>query len=261
MKKIGIVLIAAMLLAGGYFYLTRPTNPLVTGIPPKENSDGTVDYTLLIERPAYEKSEREMITEMVFRFPKVFGAELHTPSKVEISNGMRFDLRSNRTLSFYLDFQTLQPVPPHYMDNRSFNSVADHIVSVSIVASTPRTPSNFENTRWKNDCVETGKKIGNLVEYVSSEKVRSICDLLPTDKKGRLYALSADGSAARANCNADQPACRYMFWLGDLSIHGNIGKINVDNFESLVLSLTKIISLAKVNERTIELSNFSHQEY
>ena len=259
MKKIGIVLIAAMLMAGGYFYFTRPSNPLLTGIPPKDNSDGTIDYTLLMLRKSNQKTDEDKITEWVFRFPKELNAQLSDPVKAETSNGsVVMSLGSNRSVYFYLDVNSMAPVPRNYMEGKSFNSVADNVVSAHIFAFVPRKIGEAKEERWKNDCIATGRKFGNLIEYGTSNSDRSLCNILPNDNRSRLYVLPHDPSQTMITCKTDEPACNFSFWYDDLVLSGNFGKSRLDKYENIAKSILEIIAKAKLSERTVQVSQYTH---
>jgi hypothetical protein len=80
------------------------------GIPPRENADGTIDYTLVdpeahingIEKPPVRK-------EWVLRFPKdvyISGVEQKKVRRFEINGvSLRTDQDPNRSFSFYLNFE------------------------------------------------------------------------------------------------------------------------------------------------------------
>jgi hypothetical protein len=106
MKKAFVALIAIILIAGIGYYLARPADPLLSGIPPRENADGTIDYTL-VNKWLYDKEP----TYWVLRFPNdqyVRTSENWTGDYKNSSNSVGLHTRPNQYIELYFKDNSLE---------------------------------------------------------------------------------------------------------------------------------------------------------
>jgi hypothetical protein len=257
MKKLMVLLLVLAVAAVGYLFYKSAGTPVIADIPPKENADGTVDYTLLWVQKANNASQKDTITEWVFRLPKSYEIRVSKPVSVEVNNGMNFNIQSNSFISFDLDPVTLAPIPLHQIEGNSFNSRADWDVSVQIGPAYPRSADEKRTTEWKDQCVPTGNKIGGLVEYARPNKGYTKCRA--GSKQNLFYALASDDTEKSIDCPSEFPSCSYSFWHGNLRIYGDIGKSRLDRFKAFASFIEHTLDTAKISERTVELSQYQHQ--
>jgi hypothetical protein len=110
MKKTFLAFVAIAITVGGYFYYERVIRKGHPYVAPRENADGTIDYTLIF-RPLPKSQGRYW----VLRFPKewaVVPSESINVGKVQLPNGSVWDFKTvpNNWLEVRLDYPTLKPL-------------------------------------------------------------------------------------------------------------------------------------------------------
>jgi hypothetical protein len=105
---IGIAVVALAVI-----YYRHANDPLVAGIPPKENSDGTIDYTLIGIETAKTGSRKSELLEWVIRLPKNYIARDVSQvdgSEIWFNGGhIKFKGRHNESVALWLKIKDLSP--------------------------------------------------------------------------------------------------------------------------------------------------------
>jgi hypothetical protein len=161
--KIVAVTVVAAAVYGGYL-LKKPTGPWQHPyVPPHENADGTIDYTL-VDKPRRESDGSYWI----LRFPKewdVVPSEAEDPGAVQLPNGTVVDFNSvpNDHVKINFDYQTLTPMKKgeRLKDNEDLRLIA---------RGNPRlflSKEQLETLRRETEqnCNKIGEPLVGVVEY------------------------------------------------------------------------------------------------
>ena len=185
------------------------THPLVGGIAPRFNSDGTTDYTLVQIRRKLENQGKDEYSELVVRMP----------SKAAV-----YGIKDNRRLSFTASFDDLTYRNFEYTPKDSEERTDQSLVEVFFSGNYVIDRNDGFADLLDRECVATGQKIGGLEEYMPKpdEKSASYC-------KDNGYVLWADTTKKRyrahIECNKDEgqkhPNCKYYFARGDDNVWGD----------------------------------------
>ena len=106
---VGALIFAALF--GGYKYFDFAGDTAHPYVPPKENADGTIDYTLI-----FMPLRKYGGSYWVLRFPKdwaVIPSEAEDPGEVRLPGGKVWDFNAvpNWWVKVRLDYTTLKPLP------------------------------------------------------------------------------------------------------------------------------------------------------
>lgn len=180
----GILTVALLIADYGWAHYKFASNPLLSGIGPKYNEDGTVDYTLINRR--YERrNDRVVVAEGAFwtlRLPAEFEAKISEASKSTFypngfgGSAINLNSRPNEYFSFDLSWPKLGPKPPEPEDNFFWNSSAVAEVSragnINVFISNSyygdKTSETFDKFWEDKSCVATDSFGDGFQFYESS---------------------------------------------------------------------------------------------
>ena len=245
-RAIAAVVLCVLVFAR-YKYYQYITDPLIAGIPPKENADGTIDYTLIEVKS--ESSGPKKVSEWVIRFPKKYHVDMSKRQEVEMLNNNvvsgTLTIRSNEYLGFSVDANNLEP-----RDNlTSSNSAFPDAAAVILHAEKSNSYWPSQQRGLNEDCISASKKIGNLLEYTDLDRTKSHCGL-GNVKTNTLYALTRNGSLeAFLSCLNDGHSCYFEFPYGDRKVSGFFGVDNLSKFEVFEGKLKSFLESATVIDR------------
>jgi hypothetical protein len=147
----------------GYKRYMFGNDPLLTGIPPHENLDGTIDYTL-----AFPVSQKHDGYYWVVRFPKNQYVELSQPgeTRIEIPGTAVYGLKSynNQMLTTYFKLQSFQPFTKPYAIDEILKAPHVEVVLSNVWSDRAENSAIFLNKDSKG-CVALGEVAKNIYAY------------------------------------------------------------------------------------------------
>jgi hypothetical protein len=178
--RIIFLLIVLALACGKYIYSHRQNDPVTQSIPPKENADGTIDYTLLSQAP------QSTAHYWVLRFPKTMAvtrSEEQYEGVVTLPNGPSYKLKSqpNENIEFFLRLPTLEPLPAPATAEDIMNAgvlrvyVYNHPYNIKA-----RLPEMMQDIAEK--CVEVGRFEPGVIAYQAKPDYQA-----PKDRPGKCF--------------------------------------------------------------------------
>jgi hypothetical protein len=240
-----ITVILVIAVAALYYQYNR--DPLVAGIPPHDNADGTVSYTLLAEVVAKTPTKSGLqLREWVVKLPKNARVMAVGEENVELNGQPFYRSRKNSSVSFTLDSETMKIAEAgnEIFKSKSLSKTGYLQILIDAGEFLPHRAGGPKTVM--SDCHSTGKMIGLLEEFDNGPSQSGFCEL------GEFgYVLWTDASkkelTAWLRCG-DGPEgshdCLMYFVFHNQRFSGRIGREKYIELPNIVQRLTTLLDAA-----------------
>lgn len=175
-SKLSKAIVLLLVFVAGYFsykYYQFARDPYANGIPPHENSDGTVDYTLAT--PGSAEVDRYY---WVVRLPKDQYAKTSESgeSPIGIINGVGYAFRSysNQSLGLYYKLPSFEPFKSTSTVEERIDGPSIRVTLLNNWSDPAKDSANFLNEHV-TDCIAKGEVEKNLFAYGPYNSNRGRC--------------------------------------------------------------------------------------
>jgi hypothetical protein len=247
---IGIAIVALAVL-----YYRHATDPLAAGIPPKENADGTVDYTLIGIGNSKTTPTKQELLEWVIRLPKKY---IVNDTSQENGSGIWFDGdrieyngRHNEGLQLWLKIKDLSPAEssgsgegtgaPKNPNNIQLDLNADEEVSSGGAAE-----------GLQKRCQSVGTNADGLEQFTPRKQPIN----MPCDFSELGFVLWGDNDKqeikARFDCQKKSilGSCTIFFSHKRKLLFGRIGLEHVNEFKDIIERLDRFLEGVTIKDKT-----------
>ena len=242
LMKIVLLLLVAICGYYGYKYYRYASDPLVAGVPPRKNADGTYDYTM------FSKEGREgefpgKIREWVVRLDPKYVGRAYGEEDFSI-NGGGFEVsskgRHNLGYNIYLKVSDLRPVA-NIEKVRDF--LPDELPSFEVILDAEKDYKVDEERQGLYDtqyyCAPLNQQEFGLELFGPSKEKNLSC------RDGTLYALWQDKKkkklAATLLCRTKSTSCNAVVYLSGRKLLGYYGFNARDKFSDFIPRFEKFM--------------------
>jgi hypothetical protein len=230
------------LIFAAYIFWHHVTDPLVVGVPPRINGDGTIDYALIEVKsgPGGQASKAEW----VLRLPAALNVN-HSVQNTSGSNSA--GSAPNQRLSFSVDMDGLGSSSSSSSAPPVTTSASATVVMLSAERAAPYWPRRLDDLQ--RGCIATPRTTGNLTQYTDRDRATQHC-VLGDSATSDLFALIRNGSLdATLACVKVGNFCHYELRYHDRVVTGSFAAGKLASFENFATQLTVFLEYATVFDR------------
>jgi hypothetical protein len=256
--RIALLALVAVGFGWAFAYHRQTTDPLITGIPPHDNGDGTVDYTLIGPGFWDEQLHRFQVAEWVVRLSAKNVVHQGTGKDVEVLDGGSWKtvLRSNSNdfLSAQFMIADMAPVASDEARLRTLIPKTEGAFQLSLDGI--RTGDNGKSAavslkdifdgKVNQECIATGRIIFGMQEFRPGSELGSC------SSSDLAYVLWADESKKRVTAEFQcktkgiEPTCRARWYLDYRYVYGNISYRQLEEFKTLTKRVQDFVARATI---------------
>jgi hypothetical protein len=253
-RAIGAVVLCAFIF-GGYNYYQYISDPLISGIPPKENADGTIDYTLIGYELNSGEANAKQVLAWIVRLPNKYQAHLAQSHEIDLlgTNGTSVvtAVRNNETLAFTVSPENFDP----YITKEPFSQISSAAATIFIEADGRTTDLAAHQELLAKNCSSMGTQVGPLVQYTNSAGNRDNCGI-GNAKTASLYALlKQDKILASLACLNDDNSCYYVGSFKNRRLSGLIGRNHLGDFDKFYDGLQRFLVDHTISDRAVDVNS------
>jgi hypothetical protein len=256
----------------GYFgvqYYMRAYDPLLAGIPPRENADGTIDYTLIGKdySKTYSPEQQPDNVEWVIRLPKGSVAHDYGAEDMSVSGGgAGFSHKGKPNLGYYVWLRVTDLKPTISLKYK--NGMPEDPDGFSILLDAEKLfPDSQDKASAYGDseCAVSDNPFPRLqaVQQMKYHPNHSCSFVVDDSKKLELFKWSdADPNLleAKVDCIEKLNFCHFDLYHRGRSLNGKIARAHLSRFAELTPKLHAFLDSATVVDREYKGTPFVYGE-
>jgi hypothetical protein len=247
---IGIAVVALAVL-----YYRHATGPLAAGIPPKENTDGTVDYTMIGIGHSKTAPIKQELQEWVIRLPKKY---IVNDTSQENGSGIWFDGdrieyngRRNEGLELWLKIKDLSPAESSDIGEGT-GAPKDRSDMQLRINADDEVPSDGAAEELPKRCQSIGTNAEGLEQFTPpSQPLATLCDF---SEAGFVLWGNRDKQEikARFDCrkNLSFGTCDVFFSHRKKMLFGTVGFEHLGEFKDIIERLDRFLDGVTIKDKT-----------